>query len=314
MSQLPIKAFGDLQQEVILADLCKECGGCVSFCTAGTLNALELGTDGLPRYADEEKCLSCGICYMICPETRDLDEEVRRKFGWTPPIGIWRSISSARTTDMATGKPLQEQRPARMPTGQSLIPGDRGQDPEGLEIHRTTKTGLEILLRPVRRGDEPLLAFFFHSLSEETLYRRFFSVRRELPYERLQRFVNIDHTKEVAILAVIEQRGQETVIGLAQYFMDESTHTAELGLVVRDDYQNRGVGTELLSHLIYLARRRGLVGLTAEVLVENRPMLHLVEKAGLDVEKKLVAGVWELKLAFQEGYLTKKKIRGGQHV
>lgn len=215
---------------------------------------------------------------------------------------------------MITVEFLQPRRPARMPTGQSLIPGDRGQDPEGVEIRRATKTGLEILLRPVRRGDESLLAFFFHSLSEETLYRRFFSVRRDMPYERLQRFVNIDHTREVAILAVIGQRGQETVIGLGQLFVDESTQTAELGLAVRDDYQNRGVGTELLSHLTYLARRKGLAGLTAEVLVENRPMLHLIEKAGLDIEKKLVAGVWELKLAFPEGYLTKKKVRGGQCV
>jgi len=104
MSQLPIKTFSDLQQEVIVQGLCKECGGCVSFCTAGTLNALELGKDGLPRYTDEEKCLSCGICYLICPETRDLDNEVRRKFGWESPIGTWQTITSARTTDEAIHK------------------------------------------------------------------------------------------------------------------------------------------------------------------------------------------------------------------
>jgi RimJ/RimL family protein N-acetyltransferase len=219
-----------------------------------------------------------------------------------------------RQGQMATVKFQQEKRLNRISTDQLLIPGDRGQDPEGLEIHRTTKTGLEILLRPVRPGDEPLLELFFHSLSEESLYRRFFSVRRDMPHERLQRLVIIDHTKEVVILAVIGQRGQEAVIGLGQCFIDESTHTADLGLVVRDDYQNRGIGTELLSHLTFLARRRGLVGLTAEVLVENRPMLHLIEKAGLDVEKKLITGVWELKLMFQEGYLAKKKVRAGQHV
>jgi len=104
MSQLPIKTFSDLQQEVILQGLCRECGGCVSFCTAGTLNALELGTDGLPRLADEAKCLSCGICYLICPETGDLDQEVRRKYGWKPPIGSWQFITSARTTDEAIHK------------------------------------------------------------------------------------------------------------------------------------------------------------------------------------------------------------------
>ena len=196
---------------------------------------------------------------------------------------------------------------------QLFTPGKREQYPEGLETYRTTKTGLEILLRPVRTDDEPLLASFFRSLSEESLYRRFFSVRRDMPHERLQRFVIIDHTTEVEILAVIRQSGQETVIGLGQCFTDPSTYTAELGLVVRDDYQNRGVGTELLAHLACLARSWGLVGLTAQVLVENRPMLHLIERAGLDVEKRLVAGVWELRLVFREGDLT-KAVRGGQHV
>ena len=102
------------------------------------------------------------------------------------------------------------------------------------------------------------------------------------------------------------------VIGLGQYFTDPSTQTAELALLVRDDYQNRGVGTELLARLIYLARRRGIVGFTAEVLVENWPMLHLIERAGLDVKKTLIAGVWELELTFREGYLTAKQVGAGQ--
>ena len=131
-----------------------------------------------------------------------------------------------------------------------------------------------------------------------------------MPYERLQRFVIIDPAEEVGILALIGERGEEAVIGLGQCFIDESTRTAELALIVRDDCQNKGVGTELLSYLTCLARRRGLVGLNAAVLVENRPMLRLIEKAGLDIEKRLTAGVWELKLVFPEESLTKVEVRG----
>jgi coenzyme F420 hydrogenase subunit beta len=104
MTQRAIESFRDLREEVILRGLCGKCGGCVSFCTAGTLNALEMGKDGFPRYADEEKCMACGICYMICPETRYLDEEVRSRFGWTPPIGTYQTITSARATDEAVRK------------------------------------------------------------------------------------------------------------------------------------------------------------------------------------------------------------------
>jgi coenzyme F420 hydrogenase subunit beta len=96
-----IKTFLALQEEVISRGLCGKCGGCVSFCSAGTLNALEMGEDDLPRFADEDRCLACGICYMICPATTELDAEVQNRFGWRPPIGIYETIRSARVTDPA---------------------------------------------------------------------------------------------------------------------------------------------------------------------------------------------------------------------
>ncbi len=101
MEQGEIKTFRDLHEEVVARELCGKCGGCVSFCSAGQLNALEMGEDDLPRYADEEKCLTCGICYMICPFTNELDPELQRTFQWRPPIGIYDTIVSARATDEA---------------------------------------------------------------------------------------------------------------------------------------------------------------------------------------------------------------------
>jgi len=92
-----IRTFRHLQREVISAGLCGRCGGCVSFCSAGTLNALEMAD--LPRYADRKKCLACGICYTICPVTGDLDEELQETLGWRAPIGIYRAVRSARTLD-----------------------------------------------------------------------------------------------------------------------------------------------------------------------------------------------------------------------
>jgi acyl-CoA hydrolase/GNAT superfamily N-acetyltransferase len=181
---------------------------------------------------------------------------------------------------------------------QAYIPGERGQYPEALETYRTTKKGLEVLLRPVKISDEPLLKEFFYSLSDQSIYRRFISVRTDMPHERLQEFVVIDYTKETVILAVVEKEERPIAIGVGQYGIDEGTHTAEVALVVRDDYQNRGVGTELLAYLTYLAKREGLLGFSAEVLVENQPMLHLFEQGGFAIEKRRDAGVYELKLLF----------------
>jgi coenzyme F420 hydrogenase subunit beta len=95
------RTFRDLQESVVCEGICGKCGGCTSFCSAGRLNALQVGEDGLPFYADESKCLRCGICYLICPLTSDLDAEVRRRYKWRLPIGAYRSITSARATDKA---------------------------------------------------------------------------------------------------------------------------------------------------------------------------------------------------------------------
>lgn len=182
---------------------------------------------------------------------------------------------------------------------QAFIPGKKGEYPEELETYRTTRTGLEILLRPVKISDEPLLKDFFYSLSDQSMYRRFISQRKDMPHERLQDFVIIDYTLEMVILAVIQQDEIEEVIGIGQYGIDEITHTADVAFVVRDDYQNRGIGTQLLSYLTYLAKKQGLLGFTAEVLTENRPMLHLFEKTGFDIKKRSEGGVYELKIAFR---------------
>ena len=149
-------------------------------------------------------------------------------------------------------------------------------------------------------NDEPSLKDFFYSLSDTSLYRRFISERKDMPHERLQGFVIIDYTREMAIVAVVKKEEKEEVVALGQYGIDETTHTAEVAFVVRDEYQNRGIGTELLSYLTYLAKRQGLLGFTAEVLLGNRPMLHLFEKMGFDIEKRSSEGVYEMKMAFQE--------------
>jgi len=184
---------------------------------------------------------------------------------------------------------------------QKFIPGQAGEYPEELETYRTTSTGLEIFLRPVKISDEPLLKDFFYSLSDQSMYRRFISPRKDIPHRQLQEHIVIDYTKQMAILATVNRGEKEDIVGLGQYSIVESTHTAEVAFAVKDAHQNRGIGTELLSYLIYLAQKQGLLGFTAEVLMENRPMLHLFEKTGLKIEKRGEGGVYELTILFRPG-------------
>jgi acyl-CoA hydrolase/GNAT superfamily N-acetyltransferase len=183
---------------------------------------------------------------------------------------------------------------------QAFIAGKGGEYPEELETHRTTRTGLEIFLRPVKISDEPLLKDFFYSLSNQSLYRRFMSPRQDMPHDRLQEYVIIDYTKGMAILAVIEENKTEIVAGLGQYWIDESTHIAEVAFAVRDDYQDKGIGGVLLSYLTYLAKRQGLLGFIADVLAENRSMLNLFERQGFGMERHAESGSYRLKMTFRD--------------
>ncbi|MFQ5823886.1 MAG: Coenzyme F420 hydrogenase/dehydrogenase, beta subunit C-terminal domain [bacterium] len=99
MSNEEIKSFRDLITEVQEKGICGKCGGCVSFCSAGELNALEITEDGSPKFIDEDKCLKCGICYLICPQIKVLNRELKEKYGWEAPIGPYRKLTSARTTN-----------------------------------------------------------------------------------------------------------------------------------------------------------------------------------------------------------------------
>ena len=182
---------------------------------------------------------------------------------------------------------------------QAFIPGVRGEYPDHLEIYRTTAKGRQLFLRPVKISDEPLLKDFFYSLSDQSFYRRFISVRQDMPHERLQEFVVIDHTKEMFILACIEEGEVEKVVGIGQYFIDPKTNFAEVAQATRDDYQGQGIGMEVLTYLTYLAKRDGLLGFTAEVLMENRPMLRLFEKMGFDIRRQSEQGVYELMMTFR---------------
>lgn len=94
-----IKTFFNLMQEVQKPGFCHHCGGCVSFCTAINYGALGMNETGMPFYKDMEKCIECGICYAICPEIGEMDEEIMRRAAWSMPLGRVIETTVARAKD-----------------------------------------------------------------------------------------------------------------------------------------------------------------------------------------------------------------------
>ncbi len=95
-----MKTFFNLIQEVQKPGKCHYCGGCVTFCSAINYGALKTDHEGKPVFADIEKCIECGICYMICPETGVLDQEIKQAAHWEAPAGKTIGTSVARARDL----------------------------------------------------------------------------------------------------------------------------------------------------------------------------------------------------------------------
>lgn len=92
------KSFDDLIVEVHEKGICGECGGCVSFCSADEIKAIGMKDSGPPEYINEDNCLHCGICYLICPQTHILDKELNKKYNYKTSIGNWEKICSSQAT------------------------------------------------------------------------------------------------------------------------------------------------------------------------------------------------------------------------
>ena len=171
----------------------------------------------------------------------------------------------------------------------------------GEETERTTRTGIKIALRPIRRKDKELLRFFAESLSDQDLYFRFF--RHIHPTEDLvARLVDIDPTKQIAILALVGSGETEKIAGVGRCLIDRERMTAELVLTVGNEYQHKGIGRELLLYLISLARARGLKGLTAQVLVDNAAILRLLrglDGIEYDIKRRAEEGVFLVEMVFR---------------
>ncbi|HOL18151.1 MAG TPA: GNAT family N-acetyltransferase, partial [Bacillota bacterium] len=101
---------------------------------------------------------------------------------------------------------------------------------------------------------------------------------------------------EMILLAVKTYLGHEVITGMAQYCIDESALSAEASIVVRDDFQCKGIGLELLSYLTSVAKKQGLQTFTADVMPENQAVLRLIEKLGLEWERKWNDGTFFVKL------------------
>ena len=158
--------------------------------------------------------------------------------------------------------------------------------------------GTQINLRSIKPTDEPRMRDLFYALSQETLYYRFMSRLKHVPRKEIQNFVYIDHRNDVALVATLPEAFGEDIVAIGRYYLNEKTNYAEVAFVVRDDWQNRGIGSFLLRQLTTLAKRNGISGFTAEVLRENRAMQRVFNKSEYETTSTPAESVVSFKVVF----------------
>jgi GNAT superfamily N-acetyltransferase len=121
---------------------------------------------------------------------------------------------------------------------------------------------------------------------------------KRIPQKQVQDFVYIDHRNEVVVVGTIPEAHGEDMIAVGGYYLEPRTNRAEVAFLVRDDWQNRGIGAFLLNYLMTIARRNGIAGFTAETLRENKAMQAVFEKANCKVRMNLSGGVYSYELEF----------------
>ena len=164
--------------------------------------------------------------------------------------------------------------------------------PKEYEQQCQLKDGKHILLRPILPEDEPAHKTFISHVSEDDLYKRFFSEVSEFNHEALAKFTQIDYDREMAFVAV----DNGMIIGVARALSDTDNKEAEFAILVRSDMKGMGLGGILMTKLINYAKQRGLYTLTGMTMPTNRGMITLAQKMGFDIDVQLADGVVDMLL------------------
>jgi RimJ/RimL family protein N-acetyltransferase len=142
-------------------------------------------------------------------------------------------------------------------------------------------SGQRVEIRALTPADREDMLAAVGRTSTQSIYRRFFNVRRHFSEAEISFFLNPDSVRHVALVAVAEEGGTPVIAGGGRYVVINPGQ-AEVAFAVVDQFQGQGIATALLRHLSSIARKAGLQEFVAEVLPENTAMLKVFEKIGLE--------------------------------
>jgi acetyltransferase len=152
----------------------------------------------------------------------------------------------------------------------------------------TTKGNAKITIRPILPEDEPLLVKFHETLSDKSVYMRYLQpmmLTQRLVHERLARICHCDYDREITLVA--ENKGgdgEQLIMGVSRLSKIHGLDEARLTILVADPFQGMGIGGELVSQMVEVAKGEHLRRLVATLTPDNQVMQHILQKLGFSLE------------------------------
>ena len=164
--------------------------------------------------------------------------------------------------------------------------------------------GTAVTIRPIRPEDESLMIDFHKSLSEETVYLRYFGFLKGealITHERLARICFSDYGREIALVTETIRPGsnQRQIIAVARLIKAHGANEAELAIVISDDWQGKGLGTKLFGDLLTIGCTEGLKRIIGYILPENYVMQRICRKLGFEVRYDTSRDVFRTEIELQ---------------
>jgi len=164
------------------------------------------------------------------------------------------------------------------------------------ESKDATVDGQQLFIRPIRPSDADLLIDHFYSLSQRSIYLRFFSPLKQLSRENIIKFTQIDYDREIALVALMGSKPNKKMVGVCRIILFPDGEQAEFAMAISDACQGKGIGASLLKKCLNAAWHKGIKKVMGLVLPENTQMLKLGKKLGFVVKRGSGGSEYELNI------------------
>lgn len=169
--------------------------------------------------------------------------------------------------------------------------------PHQYESWLKLNNGKSVLLRPILQTDESLILDLFNKLDLDSIYLRFLTYLKALPEDLLFQLTHINYNNQFALAAVIQEDGKDSIIAVARYGHDPKDNVIDFAVVVRDDWQQCGLGKSLLLKIFAIGKEHGISRFVSIIDPTNHIIKHVLQELGYTVKYFYINGSTQVEVS-----------------